>query len=79
MAAKRESRDPPLQPFVAWSGGLLPYSIELWDLPREAVERVVARAAGAELARAIFAAAQGEYVGRLVTLNRGTRQLARSA
>ncbi len=58
----------------------LPYHIELWrDGRMEEVERVLARAANADLARAIFKAAAGEYPERRVTLRRGNRTMADSA
>jgi hypothetical protein len=40
------------------------------------VERVLARAAGSALARAIFKAAQQEYPDRRITLRRGARLIA---
>jgi hypothetical protein len=49
----------------------LPYRIELWREGHAEVERVLARAAGAELARAIFKAVQGEYPQRRITLSKG--------
>lgn len=54
----------------------LPYFIELWDTGNAAVERVLARAASAELARAIFKAARGEHPDRRVTLRRGQRVIS---
>lgn len=57
----------------------LPYCIELWDAARTAVERVLARAFSAELARAIFKAATGEYPDRRVTLRHGDRTISDSA
>lgn len=51
----------------------LPYRVELWDTRNRKVERVLARAARAALARAIFAAAQQEYPERRITLQRGSR------
>lgn len=56
----------------------LPYLIELWDLPRAKPERVLGRAASVMLARAIFAAAQTEYLGRRIVLRRGSATLAES-
>jgi hypothetical protein len=53
------------------TAGRLPYTIELWDLTRSAPERVIARAASMVLARAIFAAAQTEHLGRRLVLRRG--------
>jgi hypothetical protein len=58
----------------------LPYRIELWmEGKSDAVERVLARAASAELARAIFKAAMSEHPQRRVTLRKGNRLLADSA
>jgi hypothetical protein len=58
----------------------LPYRIELWEaVDGAAVERVLARAFNAPLARAIFTAAQSEHPNRRVTLRRGTRIIADSA
>lgn len=55
--------------------GALPYAIELWDLPRTGPEKLIARAAGIVLARAIFAAAQTEHLGRRLVLRRGSKVL----
>lgn len=58
----------------------LPYRVELWAAADgEAVERVLARALNATLARAIFRAAQMEHPDRRITLSRGTRVIADSA
>lgn len=58
----------------------LPFRVELWhDGGADAVERVLARAANAQLARAIFKAAQGEHPERRITLRRDARILADSA
>jgi hypothetical protein len=58
----------------------LPYRVELWhDGGGDAVERVLARAANAQLARAIFKAAEGEHPERRITLRRGNRIIADSA
>ena len=57
----------------------LPYRIELWLPDRSAVERVLARAVSAELARAIFRAAQGEYPQRRITLSKGQATVLDSA
>ena len=54
----------------------LPYSIELWDAQRKDVERVLARAVSAPLARAIYSAALEEHPERRITLCRGTRVIA---
>lgn len=56
----------------------LPYWIELWDLPRLKVERVLARASSAALARAIFQAAQTEHLGRYIVLRRGGKMISES-
>ncbi|MDB5445526.1 MAG: hypothetical protein JWQ97_843 [Phenylobacterium sp.] len=55
--------------------GQLPYAVELWNLPRTEPERIIARAASATLARAIFAAAQNEHLGRRIVLRRGSQVL----
>lgn len=58
----------------------LPYRVELWhDGVGDTVERVLARALNAQLARAIFKAATGEHPDRRITLRRGTRVIADSA
>jgi hypothetical protein len=54
----------------------LPYRIELWDVQRRRVERVLARAASAPLARAIFNAARGEHPERHITLRRAGQIIA---
>jgi hypothetical protein len=56
----------------------LPYTVELWNLPRTAPERIIGRAASAVLARAIFTAARTEHLGRRVLLRRGSRIIAES-
>ncbi len=56
----------------------LPYAVELWNLTRTAPERVIARAASATLARAIFAAASTEHLGRKLVLRRGSQVLLES-
>jgi hypothetical protein len=57
------------------TGQRLPYTVELWNLPRTAPERIIGRAASATLARAIFVAAQSEHLGRRIILRRGTQVL----
>ena len=58
----------------------LPYRIELWpDGDGEGVARVLARAASAELARAIFKAALTEHPGRRIMLRKGNRVMADSS
>jgi hypothetical protein len=56
----------------------LPYTVELWNLPRTRAERVIGRAASIGLARAIFAAALSEHLGRHIVLRRGQRVVAES-
>ena len=56
----------------------LPYTVELWNLPRTMSERVIGRASSVVLARAIFAAAQSEHLGRRIVLRRGSQVLAES-
>jgi hypothetical protein len=58
----------------------LPYRIELWDAADpDSIERVLARAFSAALARAIFKAARVEHPDRRITLRRGKRLVADSA
>ncbi len=64
---------------VAAQAEKLPYSVELWDDGRDALERVLARALNAQLARAIFHAAQKEHPEARILLRRGTRTIADSA
>jgi hypothetical protein len=60
-------------------GEKLPYRIELWDAATgEKVERVLARALNATLARAIFQAALTEHPDRRITLRRGWRLMVDS-
>lgn len=55
----------------------LPYSIELWnDGGGDKVERILARAVSAQLARAIFKAAVDDHPNRRITLRRGHRIIA---
>ena len=62
------------------AGEKLPYRIELWNTGKgETLERVLARALSAPLARAIFSAAQSEYPDRRITLRRGARVIADSS
>jgi len=56
----------------------LPYSIELWDVRAHSLERVLARALNAQLARAIFHAVQKEHPKRRILLRRGSRTIADS-
>jgi hypothetical protein len=57
----------------------LPYSIELWDGGGQSLERVLARALNAQLARAIFHAARKEHPESRILLRRGARTVADSA
>jgi hypothetical protein len=60
-------------------GEVLPYCVELWDLATKSrVDRVLARAYSAMLARAIYMAAVIEQPGRRITLRHGERILADS-
>jgi hypothetical protein len=54
----------------------LPYTVELWNMPRTGRERVIGRAASAVLARAIFVAAQSEHLGRRIVLRRGSQVIS---
>jgi len=57
----------------------LPFRVELWhDGGHDAVERILGRAANAQLARAIFKAAQGDHPQRRITLRRDNRIIADS-
>lgn len=61
-------------------GDTLPYCVELWDgAEGDAVERVLARIADPQLARAIFEKARREHPDRRITLRRGSELLADSA
>lgn len=57
----------------------LPYRIELVADGENASERVLAMALDANLARAIFLAAQKEYPERRIVLRRGSRTVADTA
>jgi len=57
----------------------LPYSIELCGETKDAPGRVLALALDANLARAIFRAAQKEYPEHRIVLRRGSRTLADTA
>ena len=60
------------------TGRRLPYTVELWNMPRTAPERVIGRAASAVLARAIYTAALSEHLGRRIVLRRGSQVLSES-
>lgn len=66
----------PGDPEEPWE--VLPYHVELWDLQRQSVERVLGDAISAVLARAIFQSALREYPNRHITLRYGATILARS-
>ena len=57
--------------------GKLPYRVEMWS--EGELGRVLALAAQATLARAIYSAAISEHPDRLIVLARGAKILARSA
>jgi hypothetical protein len=58
----------------------LPYVVELWrEDSAEEVDRVLARAVNAPLARAIFKAAAEEHPKRRITLRKGNRTVADSS
>jgi hypothetical protein len=63
---------------IAAAGERLPYTIELWNLPRTAPEKIIGQAASMVLARAIFAAAETEHLGRRLILRRRDRVLQES-
>lgn len=54
----------------------LPYLVEIWNLPRTAVERVMARADTLMVARALFKAAVAENPSRRIVLRQGDRVVA---
>lgn len=54
----------------------LPYIVEIWNLPRTHVERVIARADTILVARAVFDAAAAENPSRRVVLRQADRVLA---
>ena len=59
------------------SAETLPYRIELWHVEsHEVIERVLARAVTAQLARAIFQAARDEHPQRRITLRKGNHILS---
>lgn len=74
LAARSE--DGPRAPLAPDAAEDLPYVVELWNLERSKVERLLARANSATLARAIFAAAQTEHLGRKITLRHAGEVIA---
>jgi hypothetical protein len=81
MSERERDKVSPLRvPGAYGSNGQLPYCIELWSADQmDAVERILARVADPQLARAIFEAAQAEHPGRRITLRKGTELLADTA
>lgn len=73
---EQEGEAPPDAALAGTPAARLPYAVELWNLTRTAPERVLGRAASAVLARAIFAAAQSEHLGRKIVLRRGSEILS---
>jgi hypothetical protein len=76
MGRREESKVVPLDAVADSEAESLSYSIELWTVARDAVERELARASSPELGRAIFKAATAEHPGRRITLRRGTRTIS---
>jgi hypothetical protein len=75
---KEGNKDPAVVPFpshVADDADGLPFVIEIWDLPRTAVERVIARVASLNMARTVFESAASENPARRLVLRRGERIL----
>jgi hypothetical protein len=64
---------------VATQTEKLPYSIKLRDDGGRGLERVLARALNAQLARALFHAARKEHPESRILLRRGMRTVADSA
>ena len=75
--AKLPRRGKRRAPGGAYESAKLPYRVEMWN--EGECERVLALAAQASLARAIYTAAVGEHPDRLIVLARGATILARSA
>jgi hypothetical protein len=78
---KTDQQETQVLPMASPSGPdeRLPYRVELWSAENgDAVERVLARAANASLAHAVFKAAQDENPERRITLRRGGRIVADS-
>jgi hypothetical protein len=65
---------------ASWEGGAgapdLSYAVELWDLPRLKVERIIARADMLVVARAIFETAVAENPSRRLVLRHGETIIA---
>ena len=80
MARTQDRAKPPRTGAAPPAPDELPYRIELWHLDgADAVERVLGRALSAQLARAIFNAAKGEYPDRRITLRKGSRFISDTA
>jgi hypothetical protein len=74
---KDGNKDPAVVPFpnhVAEPDGL-PFVIEIWNLPRTAVERVIAQVASLPMARTVLESAASENPARRLVLRRGERIL----
>jgi hypothetical protein len=56
----------------------LPFRVDLWEMNRQKVERLLAKVASAALAQAIFEAALHEYPKRYITVQKGSRLIAQS-
>lgn len=54
----------------------LPFLVEIWNLPRAKVERVIARAESMAVARALFRTAVSESPSRRIILRQGARVIA---
>ena len=64
---------------AVWAlAGVLVYAVELWTPDSAALEQILARAASATLARAIFTAAQQEHPGRHIVLRQGDQVIDRT-
>ena len=57
----------------------LTYVVELWDIPRLRVERVLARADSLEIAGAVYASAARDYPSRLIVLRQAANVLRSTA
>jgi hypothetical protein len=75
---RRPGREPPAAGAALGSAVRLPYTVELWNMPRTGPERVLARAASLSIARTIFTAARSENLGRLIVLRKGAEILQRT-
>jgi hypothetical protein len=78
LAAPVRSMENKTTKSVDGDGEVLPYRIVLWP-GEDRTERVLARATSAQLARAIFRAAQEEHPDRRIAIKRGDQIVADSA